>query len=429
MASGTDRTAIEAEQAVAGSLLIDDNCFEAVSRIVREADFCVDLYKAIFSASSALHAEGKPADPVTIKAWASRHGVEIDNSSIAQLMEVTPTAANVEAYARIVRDASKRRALRGLMQEILDDETTPTESLLADASVKLEGIISEADSGRLISSAEMVRRFYDDLNSRESGKRNVVPSGYRSLDKQLGGGFIRGGLYILAARPAMGKTTVALNIADRIRGGVLFVSLEMPPEQLTAKRIARETGIPSNALTMGEHFTDEEYQKIFFASVKLEQSGLVINSKSGATVPEVAVMARGVKNLSAVIVDYIGLLRPERKNASRYEGVTEITGALKQLAISLNVPIIALSQLNRSNEGREDKHPRLSDLRDSGSVEQDADGVILLHRPDYYRKEQGERERWEPSIIECDIAKNRHAGTGTVELAGYLAMSRIEEIG
>lgn len=169
-----------------------------------------------------------------------------------------------------------------------------------------------------------------------------------------------------------------------------------------------------------------EYEKICAATAKLSSSGVSVNRRMGVTVPEITVMARSVHNLSAVVVDYLGLIQ-HKGAGSRYEAVTEISEALKRLAISLNVPIIALAQLNRAAETRQDKKPCLADLRDSGAIEQDADGVLLLYRQDYYEKQDKPPETWVPSLIECEVAKNRHAATGKVFFNGYLPVSRIAE--
>lgn len=298
-----------------------------------------------------------------------------------------------------------------------------TNTLIAQTSGAVEALTRSAVEGRCVSSADMIDSFYKALERRESGKRNVVSSGYGNLDNALGGGFLRGGLYIIAARPGMGKTTLGLNIADNISGGVLFVSLEMSTDQITAKRLARVSGIPSNRILMGDGLTENEFRRIGEAASRLYDSGVSVNRHMGAKVSEIGVMARSVKDLSVVIVDYIGLIRPERESVSRYEAVTEISGALKRLAMSLDVPVLALAQLNRANEARANKRPTLSDLRDSGAIEQDADGVLLLYREDYYSKE----DTGLPSPVECEIAKNRHGATGLVGFNGYLATSRFTE--
>lgn len=417
---------LDAETAVAGAILIDSLAFDAVANLLTPDAFQSELCRAIFRAAKDLAAEGTPVDPVAIGKRIRENGGQISNQTLAELMEITPTAANVEYYAELVLDGAKRRKLRSLADKILEDSATPTDELLSQAAGEVSALVDTAVGSRCVTSSDMMHSFYDSLASREAGEKNVLPSGFHNLDEVLGGGFLRGGLYIIAARPGMGKTTVALNLADNFPGGVLFVSLEMSPEQLTAKRLARETGIPSNRLLMGQGLTNDEYVKVCSASSKLSGSGLTVNRRMGAAVPEIAVMARSVQNLSAVVVDYIGLIQ-HKGAGSRYEAMTEISGALKRLAISLNVPVIALAQLNRAAETRTDKRPSLADLRDSGAIEQDADGVLLLYRPDYYQKEKPAQNAWTPSLIECEIAKNRHAATGKTYFDGYLAVSKIAE--
>ncbi len=426
MDSSQNISALNAETAVAGSILIDSRAFDAVADLLTPDAFQSELCRIVFQAAKDLAAEGTPVDPVAIGKRIRETGGQVSNQTLAELMEVTPTAAHAEYYAGLVLDGAKRRKLREVADKILEDGTTPTDELLSNAAGEISSLVESAVGSRCITSGDMLHRFYDDLTSREAGKKNVLSSGFPNLDKVLGGGFLRGGLYIIAARPGMGKTTVALNLADNFPGGVLFVSLEMSPEQLTAKRLARETGIPSNRLLMGQGLTDAEYQKVCAASSKLAESGLVVNRRMGATVAEIAVMARSVQNLSAVVVDYIGLVQ-HKGAGSRYEAITEISGALKRMAISLNVPVIALAQLNRAAETRTDKRPSLADLRDSGAIEQDADGVMLLYRADYYQQEKKGQGAWAPSLIECEVAKNRHAATGKTYFDGYLAVSRIAE--
>lgn len=418
---------LNAENAVAGSILIDQRAFGAVSDMLSPDSFQSELCRLIFQAAQGLSADGQPIDPVAIGKYIRESGGQISNNTIVELMDITPTAANVEYYAGIVLDNAKRRGLRLVAERILEDDSTPTDEMLSSVAADVTALVESAVGSRCVTSLDMVRSFYDDLVRREAGHKNFVSSGFPKLDACLGGGFLNGGLYIIAARPGMGKTTVALNMAENFPGGVLFVSLEMSENQITAKRVARGTGISSSRLLLGNDLKDPEYEKICTATEKLSSSGVSVNRKMGVTVPEIGVMARSVHNLSAVVVDYLGLIQ-HKGAGSRYEAVTEISGALKRLAISLNVPVIALAQLNRAAETRQDKKPCLADLRDSGAIEQDADGVLLLYRQDYYEKQEKPPETWIPSLIECEVAKNRHAATGKVFFNAYLPVSRIVEV-
>lgn len=418
---------LDAENAVAGSILIDSRAYEAVCDVLTPDSFQSELCRQIFQAAQELAASGGTFDPISLSNRMRAAGYSVDNGTLAQLMDGTPTAANVEYYAGIVADQANRRELRRLAERIMEDDATPTDDILSSVAADVSMLVETSVGRRCVTSADMMRSFYDDLVAREAGRKNFVNSGFPKLDKVLGGGFLNGGLYIIAARPGMGKTTVGLNLADNFCGGVLFISLEMSTNQITAKRVARETGIPSNRLLLGSDLTEEEYVKICAATSKISESGVTVNQKMGVTVPEIAVMARSVHNLSAVIVDYLGLIQ-HKGAGSRYEAITEISGALKRLAISMNVPIIALAQLNRAAETRTDKKPSLADLRDSGAIEQDADGVLLLYRNDYYQKTDKAHDCWVPSLIECEVAKNRHAATGRVFFNGYLSVSRIAEV-
>lgn len=276
----------------------------------------------------------------------------------------------------------------------------------------------------LLSPADTLHRFNDLVVEAGEGRDNFVPSGFPRLDEILGGGFIQSGLYILGARPAMGKSTFAVNLADNIGGNVLLVSLEMSPEQLTAKRVARLTGIPAGKLLRGA-VTDEDWQKIAVANSALSEQGVYINSRYGLTVPQIQLLAQSVPELRAVIIDYLGLIQPATRGGNTYENVSQISRELKLLSISLNVPVICLCQLSRSVESREDKRPRLSDLRDSGAIEQDADAVLFLWRDG--RNETPPTDG-NPLLAQLDVAKNRHGATGETQFSFWMRTSTFKEI-
>lgn len=415
---------LDAETTVAGSILIDPDSYGRVSELITADDFQLELPRQIFQAAGELSAAGETIDPMTVKERFSTHGWAIGNETMFQYMEVTPTAANDTAYAEIVQQHAQRRRLNALAERILGDQSADPGEVIARAGAELDNLSRSNVGGRITSSYDAVSRFYELLERRETGEKNVVKTGFPSLDTMLGGGFLRGGLYILAARPGMGKTSLALNIADSMEGGVLFVSLEMSADQLTAKRLARLSGISSSRLLMGDGPSDDEYERITPATLKLSKSGVYLNQRTGATVGEIRLMARSVKHLSCIIVDYLGLIKPEQPG-SRYETITAISGALKQLAMSERVPVLALAQLNRAAEQRAGNKPTLSDLRDSGAIEQDADGVLLLYRPDYYDRE---RQDGGISTVELEVAKNRHANTGEIVLGADLKCCRFYEV-
>lgn len=429
MAEEKEVIGFDAEAALIGSILIEPESYARVCELVSESDFQAETYRALYCAAAQLASDGVPLDPLAITQRANENGTDVPQKTVAQLMEITPTAANDTIYAGIVAKNAKKRKLREMAEEILSDTAADPLELLGEVYDKVSELTGDASQKRLISSEEAILEFYDHISRREKGAQMVVPTGYETLDDILGGGMLKGGLYIIAARPGMGKTTVALNIADKINGPVLFISLEMSVEQITAKRTARLSGVPGNRLLMANTFTDDEYQKIVRATTKLSERQVYVNRRLNASVNEIGVMARSVKGLKAVFIDYLGLVRAENRKGSRYEQVTEISGALKRLAISLNVPVIAMSQLNRETEEGRQKRPSLSNLRDSGSIEQDADAVLLLYRDDYYDDgdEKQSKNQWDPIVIECNVAKNRHYKTGKVNLSAYLAVSRVVE--
>lgn len=421
---GEGLTLFDAEVGVAGSILRDENAYFRVAKLVGEDSFALATPRNIFHAAAVLAAEGKVIEPIPIRELLAKEGITLTNETMLEYMEVTPTAANAEAYAESVQDHARRRRLIQLGEELTSSDRD-TLDLLNFAGDTLEQIRQGGQETACITSREMLSSFYETLSAREKGERNTVSSSYPRLDKILGGGFLRSGLYIVGARPGMGKTMFALNLADRMQGSVLFVSLEMSEDQITARRLARLSGVNSTRLLMGA-LDDEEYSKIGQCTSQLYKSRVVVNRRPSATVAEIGLMARSVKELSCIIVDYLGLIRSDDPRANLYERTTKISGELKQLARALNVPVIALAQLSRSIEGRTNKRPVMSDLRDSGAIEQDADGVLFLYRPGYYNDENP--KEWEGSYVECSIAKNRHGSCGKVEFNAFLATSRFEEI-
>lgn len=420
----------DAERAVLGSILIDHRCLPVVAEQLSPEDFGLEINRCIYRAALSLYARGDKTDSVTILEEARRIGGDIQSAYILQLMDTTPTAANVEEYIPIVKDYSIRRSVAELTSRVntrANDGGDPRELLaeLADGTSKLE---RDGTNKALLSPVELASRWIDHRMRVESGTSSAfVSTGYRDYDIILGGGLIAGGMHVLAARPGMGKTTFALNIADRVaKGGgpVLFVSLEMDDEQISAKRVARETGIPGNRVLMGK-LSDEENKKMADANEKLSQLPMYINRDPSMTVVGIASLARQVQNLRLLVIDYLGKVMPDKKNsrASRYEYTTEISGEIKTMARKLGVPVLVLAQINRESEKRSDKIPVLADLRDTGSIEQDADTVTFLYRKDYYGK-TADRDPYMPEDTTCILAKNRHAGVGECSLDFYAATSK-----
>nr|DAM27578.1 MAG TPA: DnaB-like replicative helicase [Caudoviricetes sp.] len=417
--------ALEAESAVCGSILLDDACLPEVLEHLTEADFVLEANRAIFRAAVELYRREEPVDPVSIRAEARG---AVSDAYMMELMQATNTAANAGIYAEETRRASMRRSLVALGQELERRastlEETPRE-LISAAQRELEAIEAQDTARELATSGDTLLAYYRHRERVDAGAGGYVPTGYRSLDRLLGGGLLNSGFYILAARPGMGKTTFGLAVADQVaqqRGPVLFVSLEMDEEQLAAKRLSRAAGISYDALMMG-NLGDEERARAAEWSSKVSQIPVYTNRKPRATVDDIANMARKVKGLKLLVVDYFGLIRTEERAKNRYEAMTEVSGQLKALARKLKVPLLCLAQINRENAQRQDKRPQLSDLRDTGALEQDADGVIFLHCNSYYNQERP--DPWEPDYMQIILAKNRHASTGTCDAAFYRAVGRI----
>lgn len=419
------------EQSVIGAILLDERCLPEVERALTPADFRLDPDRALYEAALALERTGAKIDPVTLLDQAAKLGRPVSRDYAMQLMELTPTAANVGEYIRLVREDRLRDGMLELAEHIRAGVQAREDpgGLLARAGQALDSLTAGGSAGRLSTPTDVFTAFYRQREAVESGSaRGFVCTQYMALDSLLGGGLLASGLYLLAARPGMGKTTLALNIADRVAqtDPVLFVSLEMDDEQLAAKRISRETGIPTERLLM-QLLSDEEQVAVAQAAGRLAALPMYANKAPAVTVDDIGVLARSIPGLRLIVVDYFGKIMPspEARRAGRYEYTTEISGALKNLARSLKLPVLVLCQLNREVEQRQDKRPQLSDLRDTGALEQDADGVIFLYRDGYYSRREDPDA---PSLLEVSLAKNRHGRVGGCQLAFDMSASRVSGI-
>lgn len=416
---------LDAENGVIGSILIDEDAFALVSPMLTADDFHLEANRKIYEAALSLHREEKPVDPLAIIGIVG----EKYTPYMTELIQITPTSANVELYAQETRKASMWRSLKSLGESLQEaDPVNDPREALGEVVRECERIEGMDTVRELATAGDALSAFYEHRAKVDIGGGGCVRTGYRHIDALLGGGFLNSGLYILAARPGMGKTTFALSIADAVakRGeAVLFVSLEMDNEQIMAKRIASLTGLSASELMM-DKLTPEAYKKMAEAAKTLEKPPFHLNRKTWATVDDVRNWARKVKDLKLVVIDYFGLLKYPGKAAGRYEAMTEISGQLKALARSLKVPIVCLAQLNRENMNRKGMKPQLSDLRDTGALEQDADGVIFLHRPDYYDDDSSSGGAQSgPVALTVMLAKNRHGATGNVDMAFYLRTGKI----
>lgn len=412
------------EQYLCGAILISgEQVLQAIRGLVTADCFQYEAYRAIFTAGLSLLENGSPIDPISIAAAAKRQGVELPNAMLAELMEIVPTAANCVDYAHRVAEEARKREIKKLAARIQEDGISTSDELLAVLQRETQAIQGSHCQRGLLSPTDTLRRFMDYVVKAGENRDNFAPTGFPKLDGILGGGLIRGGLYILGARPSVGKSTFALNLADNMAGNSLLVSLEMSPEQLTAKRVSRLTGYASSKLLSGQ-LPDKAWEAVAMATTVIDQSGVYFNSRYDLTVQEIHLLAQSVPQLRCVFLDYLGLIRPASRNGSAYEQVSQISRELKRMAISLNVPVVCLCQLSRKIEERKERKPVLSDLRDSGAIEQDADGVLFLYREDYYT---GTSADGLPSDVTLTVAKNRHGKTGEDSFRFWLESSTFQE--
>lgn len=405
---------ITSENLLIGAAITNPQTARRLLEELKPEDFTVEANREIFEAMQRIDNRGEDVDPAKA---ANESGVV--RSYFYELMEIAPSGnADLEPHIAEVRKAALRRGIREVLSAADTDiiaNADPSEVI--DGMTQQLAKLAEHAEGELISGENAALEFWDRLDSDAVS----VQTGFEDLDRILGGGMLNCGLYVLAARPGCGKTAISLQIADNVakQGGVLFVSLEMDSVQLTARRVSRICKIPASKFLLGGA-TKEEMELACIAMKRIYDNPLYLNKTLRCGVSEIRTMARKVKNLRLVVIDYLQLIKPNMRLRSRYEQITEISGELKVLARTLGVPVLCLAQLNRGTETRADKKPMLSDLRDSGAIEQDADCVILLHRPDMY----DEDEKAESVQVKVNVAKNRHAGTGEIDMMMNLASGK-----
>lgn len=412
---------VEAEQAVLGSLLIDSGCVRRVASILRETDFSVALNQELFRVICTMDRDGQPIDGLTVCAEALRQSLAEEKTLrkyLAQLMEITPTAANVEMYADIVARTARRRELKTALEDSLTalNEQEPEDTVLTQLDAALAASAQRTES-ELLAPKEQVDSFLTYRERIDEGKTPYVRTGIKALDKLLGGGMVQGGLYILAGRPGMGKSALGIAIAEYVAstaGKVDYFSLEMSREQIMARRLSAIAKVDSKLILM-DTLTDSEYKRMIDATRTAAATPLYCTDGRAQTVQRITSIARAGRDVKLAVVDHFSLiLRPGKRQDA--DESREIAHALKRLAQSLNQPVLCLAQLNRQNEQRSDKRPTLADLRATGAMEEDADGVIFVHRPDYYRTDYV-RETAQPERTEVILSKNRHGSTGKINLS------------
>lgn len=405
---------ITSENLLIGAAITNPHTARRLLEELKPEDFTVEANREIFEAMQRIDNRGEDVDPAKA---ANESGVV--RSYFYELMEIAPSGnADLEPHIAEVRKAALRRGIREVLSAADTDiiaNADPSEVI--DGMTQQLAKLAEHAEGELISGENAALEFWDRLDSGAVS----VQTGFEDLDRILGGGMLNCGLYVLAARPGCGKTAISLQIADNVakQGGVLFISLEMDSVQLTARRVSRICKIPASKFLLGGA-TKEEMELACIAMKRIYDNPLYLNKTLRCGVSEIRTMARKVKNLRLVVIDYLQLIKPNMRLRSRYEQITEISGELKVLARTLGVPVLCLAQLNRGTETRADKKPMLSDLRDSGAIEQDADCVILLHRPDMY----DEDEKADSVQVKVNVAKNRHAGTGEIDMMMHLASGK-----
>ena len=414
---------LEAEQAVLGSILIDSRCLTDVIGILRPEDFYLQQNREIYETIYTMFNFSQTIDPVTVLDKMKELGVHRDDSRsyILQLMEITPTAANAVRYAGIIRDKAMLRGLADAASDIsntvYDQVGTPSE-ILESAEKKIFALRKGERGDSLEHIGTTLHKVFDHLNELSQSDSAIpgLSTGLRDLDTKING-LNRSDLLLVAARPAMGKTAFALNlclnVAKKSNQTVAMFSLEMSREQLAMRLLAIESLVDGQKINTGK-LTDEEWTKLSLAASSLSQTDIRVDDNPSITVAEMNAKCRRLDNLGLVIIDYLQLMNGSgygKGGDSRVNVVSEISRSLKIMAKELNVPVICLSQLSRGPESRTDKRPMLSDLRESGAIEQDADEVLFLYRDEYYNPNSEDK-----GVAECIVSKNRHGEVGTVKL-------------
>ena len=417
----------EAEQAVLGSCLIDPACLAEVFTAVRAADFYLDQNREIFDTIFNMFSFGMAIDPVTVLDQMKVRGVYNPDSSpqyLRELMRLTPTAANVLRYAAIVRDQALLRNLIQACEETVEAASSgagEANDVLDLAEKKIYALRQDRIIGGLVPVSQVVQSVYTNLSELAASGAPIpgVPTGFRDVDRRILG-MNRGDFILIAARPGMGKTSLGLNIclnAAKSTGmTVAIFSLEMSREQLVTRLLSSEGMIPLANLLTG-NLTDEEWRRTARAASVISGTSIYLNDNPTLTVADMNAQCRRLKNLGLVMIDYLQLMQGSGSGnnwagETRTQAVSDISRMMKIMAKELNVPVLCLSQLSRANEHRQDKRPMLSDLRESGSIEQDADIVMGLYREGYYNQESEN-----PNLTELNVLKNRHGETGRDYLA------------
>ncbi|TVP83184.1 MAG: replicative DNA helicase [Alkalicoccus sp.] len=425
----TDRTPpqnIEAEQAVLGAVFLDSQALITATERLMPEDFYRMAHSRIFTVMLELSDKGEPVDLVTMidelhaKNWLEEVG---GVSYLGDLANAVPTAANVQYYAQIVEEKSLLRRLIRVATSIATESYNAEDEvdlILNEAEKSILEVSRKQSSGEFVDIKDVLIEAFDKIEMLQhtAGDVTGIPTGFQELDR-ITAGFQKSDLVIVAARPSVGKTAFALNISQNVATktdeNVAIFSLEMGADQLVMRMLCAEGNIDAQRLRTG-HLEDEDWQRLTMAMGSLSKAGIYIDDTPGIKVKDIRSKCRKLKQengLGMIMIDYLQLIQGDaRSSEGRQQEVSEISRELKGLARELEVPVIALSQLSRGVESRQDKRPMMSDIRESGSIEQDADIVAFLYRDDYYDQESEKKD-----IIEIIIAKQRNGPVGTVELA------------
>ena len=417
-----------AEKSLLGAILISDKNLPEVLTIVRPRDFYEERHQIIFEAMTSLYDQHRPVDLLTVTAELKslKKLKEIGGAPyLTELSNFVPAVAHAKAYAEIIEKASTRRRLIKAGTEIANkafEDDADVQSLIGSAEKELFEVSDKIVKSDYVAMDELLADAFDRIEELQKNKGALrgLKTGFRDLDKKTAG-FQKGDLIIIGARPAMGKTTFAqnltYNIASMNKKGVLFFSMEMAANEIVDRMISDVSGVDNWKMRTG-NLSEEEFQKIGEALGEMDELPIYIDDTSSMTIMDLRNKARRAMHdhdIGIVIVDYLQLIQgSDRYKGNRVQEVTEISRGLKILARELEIPVVALAQLSRSVTGRDDPRPVLSDLRESGSIEQDADLVMFLHRPDYYRQNDDNYE--ETHITELLVAKHRHGAVGKIEL-------------
>ena len=417
---------LEAEQAVLGSMLIDQNCIKEVMDKLQPGDFYLQQNRDIFETMYTMFSYSRPIDPVTVVGEMQKNGTFDENTTqnyIIQLMDITPTSANVMEYVALVRGKSLLRSVAtaaGEITSMVREGSGDPEDVLEVAEQKIYAVRQGRSSQDMASIGTVLSGVLENIEqlSAEGGRLPGISSGFSAIDAKLSG-LNKSDLILLAARPGMGKTSLALNIALNVGKNsgktVAMFSLEMSKEQLALRLLSSEALVESNRLLTGE-LRESDWMKVAEAAGVLSRADIRLDDNPLLTVSDMNAKCRRLDNLGLVVIDYLQLMSSaggsmKHSGESRQQAVSDISRMLKIMAKELQVPVLCLSQLSRANEKRDDKRPMLSDLRESGAIEQDADIVLFIFREDYYSPDSDKR-----NIAELIVAKNRHGETGKVEL-------------